>query len=40
MMAPSGTAPRRGRTTPPTSPAREGTRRRRSEPSEMRLEAA
>ena len=40
IMAPSGTAPRRGSTTPPTRPARDGTRRRRSDPSEMRLDAA
>lgn len=38
-IAPSGIAPKTGRTTDPTSPATEGTRRRSSEPSDIMLEA-
>lgn len=38
-IAPSGTAPKTGRTTDPTTPARDGTSSRSSDPSEIMLDA-
>ena len=39
MMAPSGTAPRIGKTTPPTRPLKEGTSKSKSDPSDIRFDA-